>query len=63
MPETIREEYLVFLDTLREQDESAILGKARPQLIKEFGLEPDCANEVFHYWIGERKLVGSDAND
>ena len=63
MPETIREEYLTYLDTLREQNEQAVVTDARPKLIREFGMEPDHANEVFHFWMGERKLVGSDTRD
>ena len=57
MSEVMREEYLSYLDTLREQNETSVYGNARPQLIRRFGMEPDRANEVLHFWMGDRQLV------
>lgn len=50
------EEYLEYLDELRESGETNMFG-ARPYLIGAFDLSKDEAGQVLHYWMatfGER---------
>lgn len=46
----IREEYLVYLDELRESGVTNMFG-ARPYLADEFGLSNKDAGEVLSHWM------------
>jgi hypothetical protein len=55
-PEGLTDEYLDYLDDLRESGATSMFG-ARPWLAKAFGLDMETAGEYLQYWMrtfGER---------
>jgi hypothetical protein len=56
------EEYLEYLDELRESGETNMFG-ARPYLMDEFDLNKDEAGKVLHYWMATFGERHEEAND
>lgn len=49
-PDFVEDEYLEYLDDLRESGETNMFG-ARPYLADEFDLEAKQAGKILSYWI------------